>query len=57
MEGRFRQVQTKGAGRVRRLTEGKLRQREPDDGGKVQAKGADGPREAKGKGSRLSEGM
>ena len=33
-----------------------LRQREPDDGGKVQAKGADWPREAKGKGSRLSEG-
>ena len=39
-----------------RLTEGRLRQREPDDGGKVQAKGADWPREAKGKGSRLSEG-
>ena len=33
-----------------------LRQREPDDGGKVQAKGADWPREAKGKGSRPSEG-
>ena len=33
-----------------------LRQREPDDGGKVQAKGADWPREAKGKGNRLTEG-
>ena len=36
--------------------EGSFRQREPDDGGKVQAKGADGQREAKGKGSRLTEG-
>ena len=30
-----------GSGKGSRLTEGMLRQRVPDDGGKVQAKGAD----------------
>ena len=36
--------------------EGRFRQREQTDGGKVQAKGEDWRREAKGKGSRLTEG-
>ena len=36
--------------------EGRFRQREQTDGGKVQTKGADWPREAKGKGSSLTEG-
>ena len=37
--------------------EGRFRQREQTDRGKVQTKGADLWREAKGKGSRLAEGM
>ena len=36
--------------------EGRVRQREKTDGGKVQAKGADGQREGSGKGSKLMEG-
>ena len=36
--------------------EGRFRQREQTDGGKVQAKGADGPREGSEKGRRLTEG-
>ena len=36
--------------------EGRFRKREQTDRGKVQAKGADRPREGSGKGRRLTEG-
>ena len=36
--------------------EGRFRRREQTDRGEGEAKGADWPREAKGKGSRLTEG-
>ena len=36
--------------------EGRFRQRKQTDRGKLKTKGADGPREGYGKGSRLTEG-